>query len=304
MISNPYYLGIAIVTLINVMLAVSIWIILQTGQVSLCHVGFSAIGGYFSAALVMSFHQSFWTGLVIGMAMASFAAIIIGLITLRLKSHYFLIVTASFGEIIKIVFSMIEHPFGGLSGIMNLPPPSSIHFTFLPELKFNTTFSFYYLVLIAAIIIIFLIYKISSSWIGDIFKAIALNEERAENIGINTMAYKILAFVIGSTCASIVGVLVAFNTGCMLPSTFGFWQGIYCLIYVSVGGGMHIAGPIIGAVFFSFLSQVLKPVQMWEPVIYGSALILVMMFFKRGLLGGIQDIYNFFIIKLVHSHRK
>lgn len=297
-ISNPYYLGIIIVIIINALLAVSIWIILQTGQVSLCHVGFSAIGGYTAAALVMSFDFSFWMGTAVGIIAAGFASLLIGLITLRLKSHYFFIVTASFGEIIRIVFSMIDYPFGGLVGILNLPPPDPIAIPGLPAIVFSSSSSFYYLTLAVAILIITIIYRLSNSHIGHVFRAIAQNDLRAEHLGINIMGYKVMAFVIGSMFASLTGIIYCFNAGCMLPTTFGFWQGIYCLIFVSVGGGAHIAGPIIGAVFFSLLSQLLKPVQMFEPVIYGLALIFVMMFFREGLLGGILGIWCFLKGKL------
>src|SRR4030042_4174362 len=144
LINVPYYLGIIIVILLNILLATSLWLILQTGQVSLAHAAFASIGGYMAAALVNSYGFSFWVSLPLAMVIATIIALIIGYITLRLKTHYFLIVTVAFGEIVRIVFGMIEQPFGGTIGILNLPPPDSIAIPGLPVIDFSSKVSFYY----------------------------------------------------------------------------------------------------------------------------------------------------------------
>jgi branched-chain amino acid transport system permease protein len=292
-VSVPYYLGILILIMLNILLAVSMWLILQTGQASLAHAGFAAIGGYMAAAMATSCHFSFWLSLPAAMLIVAAIALIIGLIALRLKSHYFLIVTAAFGEIIRVVFSMINKPFGGLIGILSLPPPDPIAIPGLKVIEFTSKTSFYYLMLIITVIVIFLINRLANSRVVPVFRAIALDEVRAEHAGIDAMKYKVLAFTLGSTIAGLTGVLYAFNARCMVPSTFTFWQGIYCLIYVSVGGGITIAGPILGATVFFLLSQLLRPVQMLEPVIYGLILMMVMMFFRGGLVGAFQKAWSF-----------
>ena len=183
---------------------------------------------------------------------------------------------------------MINKPFGGLIGILRLPPPDPIAIPGLPAIDFSSKASFYFLVLILMIAVVVFINRLATSRTGQCFHAIAQHELRAEHAGINTMGYKMLAFTVGSTIAGLAGVLVAFHSRCMLPTTFTFWHGIYCLIYVAVGGGMTIAGPIAGATVFNLLSQVLRPIQTLEPIVYGFALMLVMIFFRGGLIGAFE----------------
>jgi len=294
-ITVPYYLGVVIVILINILLATSIWLILLTGQASLCHAAFAAIGGYVSAALVVSYGFSFWLALLLAMATAGVIALIIGFITLRIKTHYFIIATLAFGEIVRIVFSSWEHPFGGLIGILNIPPPDPIAIPGLPVVEFATKPSFYYLTLALVLIAVVVLHRLDSSRIGLVFRSIAQADSLAEHVGINVMGYKVLAFVIGSMFAGLAGILYAFNAGCMLPSCFTVWQSIYCLIFVTVGGSANIAGPILGATFFTLISEVLRPIKRLEPIVYGSLLIVTMMFLRAGLLGMVQKLGHKFV---------
>ena len=188
---------------------------------------------------------------------------------------------------------MIDKPFGGLIGILSLPAPDTIAIPGLPLIEFTSRASYYYLILIVMVIVVIFINWITNSHTGRCFRAIAQDDVRAEHVGINAMGYKVLAFTLGSMIAGLTGVLYAFNARCMLPSTFTFWQGIYCLIYVSVGGGITIAGPILGAIAFSLLSQVLRPIQTLEPVVYGLALMLVMRFFRAGLMGALEKLWSY-----------
>lgn len=291
-ITVQYYLGVIIVILMNILMATSIWLILMTGQASLGHAAFSAIGGYVSAAFVSSYGFSFWPSLLIAIVTTAIIALFIGSITLRIKSHYFIIVTAAFGEIVRIVFSMIERPFGGLIGILNLPPPDPIGIPGLLVIDFHSKVAYYYLTVVLTMVCIVILHRIHNSRIGLILRSIDQADKLSESVGINIMRYKVLSFVIGSSIAGLAGVLYAFNARSMLPVSFTFWNSIYALIYASVGGLTTIAGPILGATVFTVLSEVLRPAQMFEPVIFGLVLIVFMMFFKNGLLGAVNIVIH------------
>lgn len=287
-VTIPYYLGLIIAILINVLLAASVWLIMLTGQVSVGHVGFAAIGGYISAALVKVYGFSFWPSLLLAMIVAGAVALILGLITLRIKGQYFIITGICFLSIVQIGFGMWEYPFGGLVGILNLPAPNPIAITGLPVINFTLRPPFYYLVLVLVLIALVLMHRMDRSRIGLVFRGISQADSLTEHIGINIMWYKVMAFIIGSMFAALAGVLYAFFAGCMLPTCFGFWQSIYCLTYVAVGGAANIGGPILGATILSIVSVLLRPIKTLEPVVYGAVLIATMIFFRTGLLGGVQ----------------
>lgn len=279
---NLYYLGAITFTLISILLSASLWLILTTGQVTLGHAGFAAIGAYISAALVINIGLSSWLGLISGMAASGIAAAIVGYATLRIKGIYFMITTLALGYIIVLVFGMFEF-FGGVVGLMNLPPPNAIG-----ALSFTSNTSVYYLTLVLVIIGLVIMHRVAGSPIGRIFRGISQADNLAEHIGINIMQYKVLAFVIGSIFAGLAGVLYTYSASSILPTSFTLTQSVLYLVYVAVGGAANIAGPILGAIVFSVFNEVLKPVMQLEPIIYGLILIGVILLFRRGLLGAVQ----------------
>ena len=260
-VKNLYYLGTIISILINLLLAVSLWFIITTGQVTLGHAGFAAIGAYMSAAMITSYGLNSWLSLVLAVLTGGIVALIIGYITLRITGVYFVIATLALGEVIKIIFSMWENPFGGLVGLMNLPPPDPIVIPGLPAIEFISKPSLYYLILVFVLLGIIIIYSLSKSRIGLIFRSISQADNLAEHVGINIMGYKVLAFVIGSMCASLAGVLYSYNTQCILPASFTMSQSAYYIVYVAVGGDAMIFGPVIGTVVLSIISEVLRPIK-------------------------------------------
>jgi branched-chain amino acid transport system permease protein len=294
LVKNLYYLGTITFMLVNTLLAVSLWFIITTGQVTLGHAGFAAIGGYMSAALITSFGMSSWLSLLVAIATAGIVAAIIGYITLRIKGVYFIIVTLALGEVIRIVFGMWEYPFGGLVGIMNLPPPDPIAIPGLPAIEFASKFSLYYLILVFVLIGVAMMHRLHRSPIGRVFRSISQADNLAEHVGINIMRYKVLAFVIGSMFAGLAGVLYSYCTECMLPTSFTLIQSTYYLVYVAVGGGASIAGPILGTTVLSILSEILRPIKEYEPIIYALLLIGAILLFKGGLLGLAQTLRHTF----------
>lgn len=292
LITNQYYLGIIILILINMLLAVSLWFIITTGQVTLGHAGFAAIGAYISAALITSFGLNSWLSLLVAIATAGTVAAIIGYITLRITGVYFIVVTLALGEVIRIVFGMWEYPFGGLVGLMNLPPPDPIAILGLPVIEFVSRPSLYYLILVFVLLGAVIMHRLSRSRIGLVYRGISQADNLAEHVGINIMAYKVQAFVIGSMFAGLAGVLYSYHTRSIMPTSFTLIQSTYYIVYVAVGGGASTAGPILGTIVLSIVSVFLRPIREFEPIIYALLLIGAVLLFKGGLLGVVQMLWR------------
>lgn len=289
---NMYQLGIVTFILVNVLLAVSCWFIMTTGQVTLGHAGFAAIGGYISAALIARYDMISWWSLLIAVIMAGFVALIIGYITLQIKGIYFIVATLALGEVIRVVFGAWDNPFGGLVGIMNLPPPDAITLPGLPPIEFVSKASLYYLTLLFTLIGITIMHRLNRSPIGLVFQGIRQADELAENVGINIMGYKILAFVIGCIFAALAGVLYTYNVGSIQPSSFTLIQSTYYLVYVAVGGSANVFGPILGALVLNILSEFLRPIKEFEPIVFALILIGAVLLLRSGLIGLAQTLWR------------
>lgn len=131
---------------------------------------------------------------------------------------------------------------------------------------------------------------IYSSPIGLIFQGIRQADDLAENVGIDTMGYKVLAFVTGSIFAGLAGILYTYNIKSIQPSSFTLIQSTHYLLYVAVGGGANILGPIIGAFSLNILSELLRPIKEFEPIVFALILIGTVILFPGGLLGLIKKL--------------
>jgi branched-chain amino acid transport system permease protein len=287
---NLYQLGVITFMLINVLLAVSCWLIMTTGQVTLGHGGFAAIGGYLSAALMAKYGMNSWLSLGIATVTAGMIAFMIGYITLRIKGIYFIVATLALGEVIRVVFGAWEHPFGGLVGIMNLLPPNAITIPGFFRIEFASKVSLYYLTLLFVLIGIVVMYKLERSPIGLVFAGIRQADDLAENVGINIMGYKVLAFVTGCMFAGLAGVLYTYNVGSIQPSSFTVIQSTYYLVYVAVGGSINVFGPILGALVLNILSELLRPIQEFEPIVFALILIGAVLLLKGGVIGLLETL--------------
>ncbi len=267
-IIKPYYTGIIILTLINVILAVSLNLIVGfTGQLCLGHAGFMAIGAYVSAMLTKEANFPFFIALLIGAIVAAIFAALIGYPTLRLKGDYFAITTLAFCEIIRVVIMNIE-AVGGATGLKSIPK--------------NTDFT---IAFIFAVLTVLIIYNILHSSQGRAMITVRENEIAAEAMGINTFKYKMMAFIIGAFFAGLAGSLYAHYMGYIQPSTFNFVKSIDYLTYVVFGGMGSLSGSIIATGVLTFLPELLRSFAEYRMIIYPLALIVLMIFRPEGLLG-------------------
>lgn len=276
-IINSYYKGILILTLINIILAVSLNLIVGfTGQLCLGHAGFMAIGAYTAAVFTAKLQLPLFLGLIAGAVLAAFFAALIGYPTLRLKGDYFAITTLAFCEIIKVVIMNIDY-VGGARGFTGI-----------------TKYTNFSLAFIFAVITIVIIYNVIHSSQGRAMISIRENEIAAEAMGVNAFKYKIMAFIIGAFFAGLAGGLYSHYMGYIQPASFDFVKSIDYLTFVVFGGMGSLSGSVIATGILTFLPEALRSLGDFRMIIYPLALIILMIFRPQGLLGDKEISLNFF----------
>ncbi|MGM9950215.1 MAG: branched-chain amino acid ABC transporter permease [Lysinibacillus sp.] len=272
-----YYQNMLITMCINIMLAVSLHIILGiTGQFSIGHAGFMAVGAYVSAICTMQLELPFITGILLGAIVAAIAGLLVGIPTLRLKGDYLAIATLGFAEIIRIVFLNIEY-VGGAAGM---------------QIMHQTTWTYAFF---GVVITILIISNFTNSRHGRACISIREDEIAADAMGINTTYYKVVAFAIGSFFAGVAGAIYAHNFYIIQPTTFGFLKSFDILILVVLGGLGSLSGSVLAAIFLTFVTTYLQGFPETRMIIYSLVLILVMLYRPSGLLGTkeVTDLFKF-----------
>lgn len=277
---NDYYRDVLTLTGMYVVLALGLNLVVgQTGLLNLGYVAFYAVGAYTYAILSTRYALPFWPGLAAGAAAAAVAALLIGLSTLRLRGDYFAIVTLGLGEITRIVLNNWDSLTGGPNGISRIGRPSIAGYVL------KTPLDFYFLILAIAIVAVFGMRRIIASRIGRAWIAIREDEIAAEAMGINTFRLKLLAFVIASAVAGIVGVFFAAKMAFVSPESFTFFESILILCMVVLGGMGSIPGIILGAILLVMLPEIFRDFQDYRMIGFGVALVLMMIFRPQGLMG-------------------
>jgi len=253
---------------INIILAVSLNLITGfTGQFSIGHAGFMAVGAYMSAVFTVKLGMSFAVAILAGAGAAAILGFAIGLPTLRLQGDYLAIATLGLGEIIRITILNIPY-VGGASGLMGIP-----RYT-------NFTWAFF-----AMVFTIFFIKNFINSSHGRACISIRENEIAAEAMGVDTTKYKVLAFTIGAAFAGVAGGLFAHYFYIAHPASFTFMKSFDILTMVVLGRLGSISGSITSAILLTFISAGLASYPEWRMVIYALLLIVLMIYRPQGLFG-------------------
>jgi branched-chain amino acid transport system permease protein len=280
---SPYFSRILMLSGIAITLAVSLNLINGfTGQFSIGHAGFMAVGAYSSAYFSVNYGQNLAIALgngkfgwivalaiatLVGAAVAAVAGLAVGIPSLRLRGDYLAIVTLGFGQIIVVFLNNIES-VGGARGYSGIPIVKSFFWIFL-----------------IAILTIVIVYNIVNSAFGRALISIREDELAAEAMGVNTTRYKVMAFVISSAMAGAGGVLLAHFDGYLNPKSFEFIKSFEILIMIILGGLGSIVGSVIGAILLTVLPEALRGFAEYRMVIYSLLLIILMITRPQGLLG-------------------
>jgi branched-chain amino acid transport system permease protein len=285
---NPYFLDIAISCGINITLAVSLNLINGfTGQFSLGHAGFMAIGAYSSAVITTTYGAKllplvgnetwilFPLALCIGGLVAALAGLLVGIPSLRLKGDYLAIVTLGFGEIIRVILQNVD-AVGGARGMADIPEYTNVFWAFG-----------------LAAITVYVVWALVNSTYGRGFIAVSDDEVAAEAMGINTTRYKIIAFVVGAFFAGAAGGIYAHKVQYIAPVGFDFNKSIEIVVMVILGGMGRNVGVIVAAVLLTFAPEGLRMLSNASPhlewignsrmLFYSLILIVLMITRPQGL---------------------
>ncbi|HGL2902786.1 TPA: branched-chain amino acid ABC transporter permease [Streptococcus pneumoniae] len=268
---NLFYVQILQQIGINIILAVGLNLIVGfSGQFSLGHADFMAIGAY-AAAIIGSkspTYGAFFGAMFVGALLSGAVALLVGIPTLRLKGDYLAVATLGVSEIIRIFIINGGSLTNGAAGILGIP-------------NFTTWQMVYFFVVITTIATL----NFLRSPIGRSTLSVREDEIAAESVGVNTTKIKIIAFVFGAITASIAGSLQAGFIGSVVPKDYTFINSINVLIIVVFGGLGSITGAIVSAIVLGILNMLLQDVASVRMIIYALALVLVMIFRPGGLLG-------------------
>lgn len=295
LVQDRYFMHITVMAGIFVIMTLS-WNLLAgyTGQLNLGHAAFFGIGAYTSALVAMELGISPWVCLFVGGLVAAFFGLLLGIPALRLTGPYLAITTIGFAEILRLVaVNWVDLTRGslGLSGIPLLTP---IQFGDW-QMKFYFERDYYYVVLAAVVLTIFCINRLIRSEFGVSLQALRDDEIGARSIGVNTSTYKLAVFTISAFFAGFAGALFAHFVRLVSPETMALHTTFDTLTMVMVGGLGTIAGPILGAVLLTILSEWLRYLEDMlkmdvRLVIYGLLLILTILFMREGMVGLFRSI--------------
>ena len=251
-----------------------------TGQLNLAHAGFMAAGAYTVGILTVDHGWPFWGGLVMSGVVCAVLGYLIGIVSLRLKGHYFSIFTLCVGYIMFLVIEKWEGLTHGTVGIMGIPAPEA-----LGALSFESPLALYYLVLAFLVVSVWVMRRIVRSLLGRTFVAIRNSDELAEALGINLMRNKVLAFMLSVVYAGVAGGLYAGFVRFIGPDMAGVHHTFDMMIFAMVGGMGTVLGPLLGAIGMPWITQYLQFLQEYRFIVFGPILVALVIFLPHGIVG-------------------
>jgi len=260
-----------------------------TGLVSLGHMGFAGVGAYTTALLMKNGGVAFVPALGAGALMAGLVGILVGIPCLRLRSHFFIIVTLAVGVILFTLFNNLDALTGGAEGLPGIPRPRPVDFGFAVA-DFRRPQGFYWLALTVFAAMFLVQYCIVRSDFGRSLAAIRQDETVAAARGVDVFAHKLAIFAISAAIAGVGGGLKVTFLRAAAPLSFELLESINLVMIVILGGAGYLLGPLIGAVLFIAIPEVLRVANELRLVVFGAVLVLLALYAPRGLCGLTQTL--------------
>ncbi len=260
------YSNVVLTLGINGLLALSIWLTLSCGMLSIGNAAFMGVGAYTAALVTMNLGWPFPVSLVLGMITPAVLAFIIGKPTLRLSGIYLAMATLGFGEVVRITLLNWESLTGGALGLNGIPQLTQ-----------------WYHVLIAVVLVLLVLWRMRRSKVGRAFEAIKEDDTAAGLMGIAVANTRMLAFVLGAAIAGLAGGLDAHLTFFIGPQEFGFERAVDILTMAILGGIGGLPGPLLGAAILTLLPEVLRSLRDFRLVVNGLILVVIVLFLPKGI---------------------
>lgn len=262
---SVYMQGVVALMGVNILMALSVYAILSTDQVSLGNAGFMAIGAYTSAYLTVKTGLAIFPAIVAGALVASVMGLLVGIPVLRLSGLYIVMATFGFGEVVRTFFLNFE-PTGGAYGFRG---------------PIGTTLPMIYGWVLAFILFFWFL---SHSRMGRSLAAVRDDPEVASSIGLNVTLLKLGAFWLGALIAGVAGGLYAHYMFYIESNNFHILVSTMAILYVILGGMYSFWGAVVGAIIFSILPETLRFMQDWRLSLYGAVLVLMLIFRPSGII--------------------
>jgi branched-chain amino acid transport system permease protein len=278
---NQFYIHLATVGCINLMLVLGLAIIARAGQLSMGHGGFALVGGYVSALLSMKGWPPLLTLFIAGLVAAVIAAAL-GWIILRLRGVYFVLVAFAFSQIAVLLALDMSSITGGANGLVGVPPISIFGHVLRAKPQF---YPFALGCALTTLVLTWLLYR---SPLGTMMAATAENQRLTESSGIDTHRVQVIAFTIGSGIAGFAGALSTHYLRFISPDSYTFWESVSYLTMLVVGGRDGVLGPVVGILVLTPLPELLRSTEGLQHIIYGTVLVLCLMFVPNGLASIVQ----------------
>jgi len=282
---DQYVLHIAIMVLFYAVLATSLNLVVgYVGEFSLGHTAFLGMGAYTAALCATHFGWPLWLTMPVAGIVAGITGLLVGGITLRLQGPFFVIVTLAFAEVLRLTASNWIGLTNGPMGLTGIPQPAWLAGAGNTEAKL-----FYYYVAVALLALAaYLSYRLVYSNAGRAAVAVRENRYVAQSIGIRPLTYALTALGLGAFLTGMAGAFYAHYISFVGPEVFGFPFMLSMIIMVLVGGKGTLLGPLLGALLVTFLEEYLREAKELRLSIFGLAVMAVVLFMPRGLMGFLQ----------------
>jgi branched-chain amino acid transport system permease protein len=259
---------------LNAVLAVGLRFMLLVGETNIATGAFYGMGAYVAAVFTTKWNLPFPLALLAGGVLAVGVGALFGVITLRTKGPYFMLISFAFTEVVRLIYTRVEW-LGGNSGIIGVFPPQGLD-PYMPALT----------ILLSGALIL-MMYLCEKSNLGRVFQAIENNDAIVETVGIDVMHVKLLCLVIAAFALGVAGANHAFVYNVISPGDFSYLVPVFALAYVKIGGDNHVAGSILGAVLLTVLAQALQGSGALQHILFGGAIIASMLILPDGIWGGV-----------------
>ncbi|MBC7518397.1 MAG: branched-chain amino acid ABC transporter permease [Microbacteriaceae bacterium] len=257
------------------------------GLLDLGYVAFFAVGSYTSAMLTSPdspfLHIPYLWTIPVAMAVAMFFGVVLGIPTLRLRGDYLAIVTLGFGEIVRILATIIP-AMKGQVGFQNVGRPPGVAADGIPIFANSNGTPWYWLTLTVILIVLLLVGNLERSRVGRAWVAIREDEDAAEIMGVPTFKYKVWAFAIGAAVGGLSGSLFAGQVGFVNNQKFDVQSSILFLAAVVLGGAGNKVGAVLGGALVAYIPLRFTAIADYKYLIFGIALVVIMIFRSKGLL--------------------
>jgi branched-chain amino acid transport system permease protein len=280
---RDYALFLFTMAVLHALLALSLDVVAGSlGLISLGHAALFGVGAYVSAGATLGLGLPWLLALGAAGAGGALAGLLLGVLSLRIGGHYFVLVSLGFGEIVRLILLNWKAVTRGTDGVIGIPPPALGGFALTGKL------GVYYLSLALLVAAFVLTGRLRRSALGRAFVALRDDEMAARACGVSPALVKLSALGWSGALAGLAGSLYAHFYTFISPEVFTVDVSVMLLVMVLVGGAGTEAGPLLGALLLTFLPEWLRPFRQYYLILYGAAVVVVMVFVPGGIVGALR----------------